>query len=75
MTFAACWNLFYTRRLRAEMIRLLAEVKNAPYAMAIIPLLFETNMLNEMIHRILVVDCEKETQITRASRRPGAEFG
>ena len=34
------------------MIRLLAEVKNAPYAMAIIPLLFETNMLNEMIHRI-----------------------
>ena len=57
--------------VRAEMVRLLAEVQNAPYAMAVIPLLFETNMLNEMIHRVLVVDCEKETQITRASRRPG----
>ena len=27
--------------VRAEMIRLLAEVKNAPYAMAIIPLLLK----------------------------------
>ncbi|MBX3629350.1 MAG: dephospho-CoA kinase [Nitrosomonas sp.] len=39
------------------------------YVIVAIPLLFETNDYNHLIHRILVVDCDEQFQITRTMMR------
>lgn len=41
---------------------------NAPYCIISIPLLFETNSQN-LVDRILVIDCDKQTQIERVQKR------
>lgn len=42
-----------------------------PYAMLVVPLLFETTRYLPMVLRSLVVDCEEETQLQRVVRRSG----
>jgi dephospho-CoA kinase len=44
--------------------------QTAPYAVLVIPLLFETGM-QALADRILVVDCEESLQIARVSSRDG----
>ncbi|MBX3641384.1 MAG: dephospho-CoA kinase [Nitrosomonas sp.] len=39
------------------------------YVIVAIPLLFETNDYNHLIHRVLVVDCDEQFQITRTMMR------
>ncbi|HEX9451709.1 MAG TPA: dephospho-CoA kinase [Burkholderiales bacterium] len=43
----------------------------APYVVIVVPLLIETGSYRDMIGRILVVDCEPETQIRRVMERSG----
>jgi dephospho-CoA kinase len=43
----------------------------APYVVVVVPLLIETGSYRDMIDRILVVDCEPETQIRRVMERSG----
>ena len=56
--------------IRAEVERELAEVKT-PYVLIVIPLLVETGAYEEMLDRVLVVDCSEETQVRRALARGG----
>ena len=53
--------------------RLRADVAAArqPYALAVIPLLFETGAYADLLQRVLVVDCEESEQVRRASARSG----
>jgi dephospho-CoA kinase len=44
--------------------------QSGPYVILVIPLLFETN-LSDFADRILVIDCDEETQVTRVKRRDG----
>lgn len=44
--------------------------QTSPYAVLVIPLLFETGQL-ELADRVLVVDCEESLQISRVSARDG----
>lgn len=53
--------------------RMLDEAQNAqtPYALLVIPLLFEAADYRERVNRSLVVDCAESTQVARAMRRSG----
>ena len=51
-------------RIRRESTRRLRESK-APYVIVVVPLLLETGAYRSEMARILVVDCEPETQIRR----------
>ena len=56
--------------IRAEADRELAAA-GGPYAVLVVPLLFETRGYADRVDRILVVDCPEEVQVERASRRSG----
>ena len=43
----------------------------ASYVVMVVPLLFETGNYREMVQRILVVDCNEQSQIDRAMARSG----
>jgi dephospho-CoA kinase len=43
----------------------------APYALIVIPLLVETGGYQDVLNRVLVVDCPEETQIARVKARSG----
>jgi len=43
----------------------------APYVLLVVPLLVESSAYREQIQRILVVDCDEETQISRVMARSG----
>ena len=58
--------------IRAEGERRLDEA-SAPYAMVGVPLLFETGGWLARVARTLVVDCDEELQVLRASARPGMD--
>jgi dephospho-CoA kinase len=51
--------------------RLRADVAAArqPYVIAVIPLLFETGAYQDLLQRVLVVDCDESEQVRRASAR------
>lgn len=53
--------------------RMRADVAAArqPYVVAVIPLLFETGAYLDLLQRVLVVDCEENEQVRRASARSG----
>jgi len=53
--------------IQAEVETALSQI-SSKYCIIVIPLLFETNS-NYPIDRILVIDCDKTTQIKRASKR------
>jgi dephospho-CoA kinase len=56
--------------IREESTRQIRE-SAAPYVVVVVPLLIETGAYRGMIDRILVVDCEPETQIRRVMERSG----
>lgn len=56
--------------IRAEAERRLAGI-SAPYALIVIPLLLETRAYDDVLDRVLVVDCSEETQVQRALARGG----
>ncbi len=56
--------------IRHESTRQIRESK-APYVIVVVPLLLETGACRSEMCRILVVDCEPETQICRVMARSG----
>lgn len=58
--------------IRIEVARR-AALLTTPYGMIVVPLLLETGGYQEMIHRILVVDCNEHDQIARAIARTGLD--
>lgn len=54
--------------IRREADRALAESR-APYALIVVPLLFETRGYLDRVARVLVVDCAPETQLARVMAR------
>lgn len=56
------------RRCRAALDAGVAEI---PYVILEIPLLIESGTYRSRVHRILVVDCNEETQISRVMQRSG----
>lgn len=46
-----------------------AKLICSPYAIMVIPLLFETNDYDKIIHRRLVIDCDEKNQIARTMQR------
>lgn len=44
---------------------------SAPYVLVVIPLLVEVGSYDKLLDRILVVDCDEETQVRRALARGG----
>ncbi|KAF1030191.1 MAG: Dephospho-CoA kinase [Burkholderia plantarii] len=56
--------------IRAETEREAAAARG-PYVIFVVPLLVESGTWRERVDRILVVDCEVETQIARVMRRNG----
>ena len=55
-------------RIRREMKRRIADC-NKPYIIAVVPLLFESGMMLEVVRRIAVVDCSRKLQQKRAKKR------
>lgn len=51
-----------------ETIRQIAQIQS-PYIIIVVPLLFETNDYDNIIQRILVIDCEEQQQISRTMTR------
>jgi len=49
------------------------QVQNAiaPYVIVVVPLLLESGSYRQTMNRVLVVDCEPETQIRRVTERSG----
>ncbi len=56
--------------IRAEADRALAACPG-PYALLVVPLLFETGGYRGRVQRTLVVDCDEELQVRRAAARSG----
>jgi len=56
--------------IREETVR---QIQNAiaPYVIVVVPLLIESDSYKKTMNRILVVDCEPETQISRVTERSG----
>lgn len=44
---------------------------SAPYVVLVVPLLVESGAYREQVQRILVVDCDEETQVVRVAARSG----
>lgn len=58
--------------IRAESARQIDE-SDSPYVVLVVPLLFETRGSRDQIQRVLVVDCDEQTQIDRVVRRSGLQ--
>ncbi|MBN1238370.1 MAG: dephospho-CoA kinase, partial [Gammaproteobacteria bacterium] len=58
------------RRRVLEQVDALAARGDVPYVIIAVPLLVETNF-GELVDRVLVVDCEPETQLARLMARDG----
>jgi len=48
-----------------------AAATTAPYVMLVVPLLVESRAYRTQVQRILVVDCDEETQVSRVVARSG----
>lgn len=57
-------------RIRQAVEQRLATLK-APYALIVIPLLVETGGYQDLLDRVLVVDCPEDVQIARVMARSG----
>lgn len=58
--------------IRAE-ARRRVEASTTAYVLLVVPLLVETGQYDELCDRVLVVDCEPEAQVRRASARDHTE--
>ena len=56
--------------IRAEVEHRLATV-NTPYVLVVVPLLVETGSYDDLLDRVLVVDCDEHTQLQRTLARGG----
>jgi len=56
--------------IRREVVRRLSALKTG-YVLIVIPLLLETGAYDDLLDRVLVVDCSEETQVSRALARGG----
>ena len=56
--------------IRAE-ARAQVAAARAPYAILVVPLLFETGAYADLVQRVVVVDCSEERQVERARSRSG----
>jgi len=54
--------------VRRDSQHLIAK-STGPYVVVVVPLLLETRTYRGLAHRVLVVDCEPETQVARVMRR------
>lgn len=61
--------------IRAQMLAQAGNIGQAPYALLVVPLLFETQGYRNIVKRALVVDCAPEDQIARTMRRSGLSEG
>ena len=61
-------------RIRRES-EVLCAASTAPYVLLVVPLLVESTAYRERVQRILVVDCDEETQISRVMARRGLSAG
>lgn len=52
----------------SEVVRLVKQAQS-PYIVVVIPLLLETNDYDNLIDRVLVIDCEEQQQISRTMAR------
>ncbi len=57
--------------IRQKMLEQVQVNSADPYLLLVIPLLLETDNYHDLVQRILVVDCEEETQLARTMRRSG----
>jgi dephospho-CoA kinase len=55
--------------IREQVITALTQPTSSPYSMVVVPLLFETNAYQHIIHRSLVIDCPEQLQLQRALTR------
>jgi dephospho-CoA kinase len=58
-------------RIRAEAVRRLGDIKGAPYAIVVVPLLVETQGYDAIVDRVLVIDCDESAQVHRVMQRNG----
>jgi dephospho-CoA kinase len=56
--------------IRAEVLERLYRSR-APYAIVVVPLLLESGAYRELVDRVLVVDCDEATQVSRTVARSG----
>jgi dephospho-CoA kinase len=57
--------------IREKMLEQVRANSAETYLLLVIPLLLEADNYRELVQRILVVDCEEETQLARTMRRSG----
>lgn len=60
-------------RIRQVVVDMLATL-TAPYALIVIPLLVEAGGYQDMLNRVLVVDCPEDVQIARVKARSGLAY-
>lgn len=60
--------------IREEVLTRLADI-SAPYVLVSVPLLVETGGYDDILDRVLVVDCNEQTQVLRALARGGWSEG
>lgn len=53
--------------------KLAGQADPAPYTLLVVPLLFESQMYRDWLHRVVVVDCAEEQQIARVLKRSGLD--
>jgi dephospho-CoA kinase len=58
--------------IRAECARRLAGA-DGPYAVLVVPLLFESGAWADRVDRVVAVDCDGALQVARAAARPGLD--
>jgi dephospho-CoA kinase len=54
-----------------EFISAAKEITNAPYIVAVVPLLFETTTYQKIINESLLIDCSEDLQLKRITERDG----
>ena len=59
------------RELTAARARAIADAREHPYLIYVVPLLVESGAWVERVGRVLVVDCTEDTQIARVMARNG----
>ncbi len=53
-----------------EAVHAALDAATQPYVLLVVPLLIEVGSYRPLLSRVLVVDCEEELQVLRASQRP-----
>lgn len=51
------------------------QAAQAPYVVIVVPLLIETGAYQELASRVLVIDCDEDTQVSRVVKRSGLAAG